>query len=73
MMENKITKFKELEWSNLELVWIFYGLYKFWHLINTKNSFLDAFLWFYLSSGLGPEFQKAQGSLRKKSYDSDHP
>jgi hypothetical protein len=45
-----------MEWINLEFICIFYKLYKFWHLINTKNPFLNSFLWFYLFSGLGINF-----------------
>jgi hypothetical protein len=29
MINNNITNLQELEWINLELVWIFYELYKF--------------------------------------------
>jgi hypothetical protein len=29
IINNNITKLQELEWTNLDLIWIFYELYKF--------------------------------------------
>ena len=34
VIENIITKLKELEWIKKKLVWIFYDLYKFLQLIS---------------------------------------
>jgi hypothetical protein len=52
----------EFEWINLDYIWIFYGLYKFYNYFYTQNQFLNIFFLFYLIPGLGAQFYKNAGA-----------
>jgi hypothetical protein len=40
------TKLWELEWSKMDLIWIFHELNEFWDYVCIKNQFAILFLWF---------------------------
>jgi hypothetical protein len=65
VMENNITNFSKLEWSNLEPKWIFYELYNFLAIIySLKIHFYFISLIFELT-GLGLKFRETKGARSK--------
>ena len=71
-INNNITKLLEFEWINLDYIWIFYGLYKFYNYFYTQYQFLNLFFLFSLIPGLGALIQRRSGFNSQNNPDTGY-